>query len=126
MLDMTDQPPPPTPDVNVPSPPPQSGRSWVRRFLIGGCLGKEPATLNTGSMTIIDSEGHKCEADPDKFGYVPDDRNIFLENVNPSVTGGLDELAIPLAAPTPLQDSDDLVLLTEETFEPAIEMLIKQ
>jgi hypothetical protein len=40
--------------------------------------------------------------------------------------GVLDELAILLAAPTPLPDSDDLVLLAEKPFEPAIEVLIKQ
>ncbi len=165
---MTDQPPPATPNVNVPLPPPRSGRSWLRWLLIGGggclmlvvlvllgfagCLaafsggvdvtsldsksnpkakigeplrvgdvtwvvedakmvteltssyekpirgdfvvvnftftneGKEAATLDTASMTLIDSEGRKSEADPDKFGYIPDDRNIFLENVNPGVT----------------------------------------
>lgn len=48
--------------------------------------GKEATTLDTASMTLIDSEGRKSEADPDKFGYIPDDRNIFLENVNPGVT----------------------------------------
>lgn len=40
---------------------------------------KEAATLDTASMTLIDSEGRKSEADPDKFGYI-------LENVNPGVT----------------------------------------
>jgi hypothetical protein len=39
---------------------------------------------------------------------------------------GLDELAILHAAPTALLDGDDLVLVTEETLEPAIEVLIKQ
>ncbi len=48
--------------------------------------GKEASTLDTASMTLIDSEGRRSEADPDKFGYIPDDRNIFLENVNPGVT----------------------------------------
>ncbi len=48
--------------------------------------GKEAATLDTASLALIDSEGRKSEADPDKFGYIPDDRNIFLENVNPGVT----------------------------------------
>jgi hypothetical protein len=48
--------------------------------------GKEAATLDTTSMTLIDSEGRKSEADPDKFGYIPNDRDIFLENVNPGVT----------------------------------------
>jgi len=40
--------------------------------------------------------------------------------------GSLDELAILHAAPTLLTDGDDLVLLAEETFEPAIEVLVKQ
>ncbi len=48
--------------------------------------GKEAATLDTASMTLVDSEGRRSEADPDKFGYIPDGRNIFLENVNPGVT----------------------------------------
>ena len=47
---------------------------------------KEAATLDTASMALVDSEGRKNEADPDKFGYIPDGRNIFLENVNPGVT----------------------------------------
>lgn len=48
--------------------------------------GSEAATLDTASMTLVDSEGRRNEADPDKFGYIPDDQNIFLENVNPGVT----------------------------------------
>lgn len=48
--------------------------------------GREAATLDTASMTLVDSEGRRNEADPDKFGYIPDGRNIFLENVNPGVT----------------------------------------
>ena len=165
---MTDRPPIGTLNVNVPPPPAQTGRSWVRLLLIGGggclmlvvlilvgfagCLaalggggdeaaeepqknptakigeplrvggitwvvqdaktvteltssyekpirgnfvvvnftftneGKEAATLDTASMTLVDSEGRRNEADPDKFGYIPDGRNIFLENVNPGVT----------------------------------------
>ncbi len=47
--------------------------------------GKEAATLDTASMALVDSEGRRNEADPDKFGYIPDGRNIFLENVNPGV-----------------------------------------
>lgn len=37
-------------------------------------------------MALVDGEGRRNEADPDKFGYIPDGRNIFLENVNPGVT----------------------------------------
>ncbi len=40
--------------------------------------------------------------------------------------GGLDELSVPLAAPASLPDGNDLVLLAEETFEPAVEVLVKQ
>jgi Domain of unknown function (DUF4352) len=48
--------------------------------------GKEAATLDTASMTLIDSKSRRSEADPDEFGYIPEDRDIFLENVNPGVT----------------------------------------
>ena len=85
---MTDQPPPTTPNVNVLPHRPEAAtlaalaphRRWRMLML------KEAATLDTASMILIDSEGGKSEADPDKFGYIPDDRNIFLENVNPGVT----------------------------------------
>ena len=165
---MTDQPTLGTQNMNVPQPPAQTSRSWVRLLLIGGggclmlvvlmllgftgCLaalggsgdeaaedpkksptakigeplrvgdvtwvvqdaktvteltssyerpirgnfvvvnftftneGKEAATLDTASMALIHSKGRRNEADPDKFGYIPDERNIFLENVNPGVT----------------------------------------
>lgn len=64
-------------------------RPYVVGFALigGGCLVlEETTTLATASMTFIDSEGRKSEADADKFGYIPDDRKIFLENVNPGVT----------------------------------------
>lgn len=48
--------------------------------------GSEAVTLDTASLTLIDSEGRESQADPDKFQYIPEDRNIFLENVNPGVT----------------------------------------
>lgn len=48
--------------------------------------GSEAVTLDTVSLTLIDSEGRESQADPDKFQYIPEDRNIFLENVNPGVT----------------------------------------
>ncbi len=47
------------------------------------------------------------------------------QRIEPAL-GELIELSVLLAAPTALPDGDDLVLLTEETFEPAIEVLIKQ
>jgi hypothetical protein len=48
--------------------------------------GSEAVTLDTASVTLIDSSGNKSEADPDTFGYVPPSKDIFLENVNPGVT----------------------------------------
>ena len=40
--------------------------------------------------------------------------------------GVLGELAILLTAPTPLLDGNDLMLLAEVSFEPVIEVLVKQ
>lgn len=48
--------------------------------------GTEAVTLDTASLALIDSEGRKNEADPDKYGYIPEGRNVFIENVNPGVT----------------------------------------
>lgn len=46
----------------------------------------EAVTLNSASLSLIDSSGNKSEADPDTFGYIPANKDIFLENVNPGVT----------------------------------------
>jgi Domain of unknown function (DUF4352) len=46
----------------------------------------EAVTLDSASVALIDSSGNKSEADPDTFGYVPANKDIFLENVNPGVT----------------------------------------
>jgi Domain of unknown function (DUF4352)/zinc-ribbon domain len=46
---------------------------------------KEAVTLDTVSLTLIDSEGRKFEADTDAYEYVPTNKNIFLEQVNPGV-----------------------------------------
>jgi Domain of unknown function (DUF4352)/zinc-ribbon domain len=47
---------------------------------------KESVTLDTRSLTLIDSEGRKFEADTDAYEYVPTHKNIILEQVNPGVT----------------------------------------
>jgi hypothetical protein len=47
---------------------------------------KKAVTLDTVSLTLIDSEGRKFEADTDAYEYVPTNKNIFLEQVNPGVT----------------------------------------
>jgi len=46
----------------------------------------ETVTLDSASLSLIDSRGNKSEADPDTFGYVPSNKDIWMENVNPDVT----------------------------------------
>jgi hypothetical protein len=46
----------------------------------------EAVTLDSASLSLIDSSGNKSKVDPDYFSYVPTNKEIFLENVNPDVT----------------------------------------
>ena len=46
----------------------------------------EAVTLDSASLSLIDSSGNKSEVDPDYFSYVPTSKDIFLENFNPGVT----------------------------------------
>jgi hypothetical protein len=46
----------------------------------------EAVTLDSASLSLIDSSGNKSEVDPDYSNYVPANKDIFLENVNPDVT----------------------------------------
>ena len=48
--------------------------------------GNEAVTLDPVSLTLIDAQGRESEADTDSFGYIPADKDIFLEQVNPGVT----------------------------------------
>lgn len=48
--------------------------------------GSEPVTLDNYSLALIDSEGRESQVDTDSFLYVPGDRQIFLERINPGVT----------------------------------------
>jgi Domain of unknown function (DUF4352) len=43
-------------------------------------------TLDTSSMTLLDSEGRESRADPEMFSYIPPEQQLFLENVNPGVS----------------------------------------
>jgi len=45
----------------------------------------EAVTLDSASLSLIDSSGNKSEVDPDYSSYVPANKEIFLENVNPDV-----------------------------------------
>jgi Domain of unknown function (DUF4352) len=46
----------------------------------------EAVTLDWASLSLIDSSGNRSEVDPDYSSYVPANKDIFLENVNPGVT----------------------------------------
>lgn len=48
--------------------------------------GSEPVTLATQSLTLIDSDGRESNPQPDQFFYVPQEKQIFLENMNPGIT----------------------------------------
>jgi hypothetical protein len=48
--------------------------------------GDEPTTLDSESLAILDDQGRTHETDPDASSYVPPDRDLFLNQVNPGVT----------------------------------------
>jgi len=48
--------------------------------------GSEPSTLTTQSLALLDSSNRESRPDTDTFGYIENERNIFLEQVNPGVT----------------------------------------
>ena len=47
--------------------------------------GDSPATLSPQSLTLLDSSDRESRPDTDIIGYIPNERNIFLEQVNPGV-----------------------------------------
>ncbi len=48
--------------------------------------GSQAVTLDRVSTALLDSQGRESEPDPDIFGYIDSNKDIFLENVNPGVT----------------------------------------
>jgi hypothetical protein len=48
--------------------------------------GDKPVTLDTTSLSLIDSQGRSSNAAPDVSGYITQDKRIFLEQVNPGVS----------------------------------------
>jgi len=46
----------------------------------------EAKTLHSGALKLIDRDGREFDPDTDTFSYIPQERNIFLEQVNPGVT----------------------------------------
>ena len=46
----------------------------------------DSVTLDSLSLPLFDSQGRQYEADTDTFGYIPAQKDIFLNQVNPGVT----------------------------------------
>jgi hypothetical protein len=46
----------------------------------------ESKTLHQQALQLVDSSGRQSDPDPDDLLYIPQDRNIFLQQVNPGVT----------------------------------------
>jgi len=65
--------------------PPKQGNFIVVDFRFTND-GNETKTLHQQAVQLVDSAGRESEPDTDTFGYIPQDRNIFLEQVNPGVT----------------------------------------
>ncbi len=48
--------------------------------------GNEAKTLTQNIIALYDSSGRKADADTDTFSYIPNEKNIFLDQVNPGVS----------------------------------------
>ncbi|MBA3474013.1 MAG: DUF4352 domain-containing protein [Rubrobacter sp.] len=67
----------------------QFGDTKTGNFVVVDLLftnnGNEPSTLSPQSLTLMDSSDRESRPDTDTIGYIPNERNIFLEQVNPGV-----------------------------------------
>jgi hypothetical protein len=48
--------------------------------------GSDPVTLDNASVTLLDSEGRESRPKTDATFYIPENRRLLLENVNPGLT----------------------------------------
>jgi len=68
----------------------QFGKTKQGNFVVVDLLftnnGSDPSTLTTQSLTLLDSNDRESRPDTDTFGYIENERNIFLQQVNPGVT----------------------------------------
>jgi hypothetical protein len=65
--------------------PPKRGNFVVVQFQFTNNRA-ESVTLDQTHMALIDSQGREFEPDVETFGYIPTEKDIFLEQVNPGVT----------------------------------------
>jgi hypothetical protein len=80
--------------------------------------GSEPSTLTTQSLALLDSSDRESRPDTDTFGYIENERNIFLEQVNPGVTreGTAIFTVSPNASGFRLRVGDTNMFSREESF----------
>lgn len=48
--------------------------------------GSESVTLDSNMLTLMDAQNREFDVDTDSLGFVPPDKDIFLNQVNPGVT----------------------------------------
>ena len=65
--------------------PPKRGNFVVVQFQFANNRA-ESVTLAQMHMALIDSQGREFEPDVETIGYIPPEKDIFLEQVNPGVT----------------------------------------
>lgn len=65
--------------------PPKQGNFVIVDFRFKNDA-NEAKTLHTAAMKLIDKEGRESDPDTDSFGYIPQEKNVLLEQVNPGVT----------------------------------------
>ncbi len=70
------------------------------------------------SLTLLDGSERESRPDPDSFGYIPNERNIFLEQVNPGVAkeGTVIFTVAPDASGFRLQVGDANLFSNQEAF----------
>ncbi len=78
----------------------------------------EAVTLDSVSLALIDSQGREFQTDTDTFGYIPQNLDIFFEQVNPGVTkqGRVIFTVAPNASNLELRLGDAAFFGSEEGF----------
>ncbi len=65
--------------------PPKQGNFIIVDFRFKNDA-SDSKTLHTAAMKLIDEDGRESDPDTDSFGYIPQEKNVLLEQVNPGVT----------------------------------------
>ncbi len=65
--------------------PPKQGNFIIVDFRFKNDA-NDSKTLTTAIMKLIDEDGRESDPDTDSFGYIPQEKNVLLEQVNPGVT----------------------------------------